>query len=270
MKKLTALFILVFMLSSLLIGCDVFPLPNDENIGAEENGDSTDKENSDITPDSENKDDTKDEEIKEDNTNTENPEDKEDPKGDEEPSNPNDKDEPSNPDDKDEPSSSTDPTEPSDPPVDNPDVTQPPIGTSVGYTFADVVLTGIDGSTINTADFRGKIIVLNLWATWCGPCIYELPHFNEVASEYKDQVVIIAADIDGGYYNSKGYVEQNFPDTDILFAYDTDYNDAYYAAGGNLYVPHTAIIDENGVIRYSDSGALSKSELVSLIEALIN
>lgn len=146
----------------------------------------------------------------------------------------------------------------------------PDIGTKVGNRFADVTLTTMDGGSINTADLRGKIVILNIWATWCPPCKAELPDFNRIATEYKDNVVIIAADADAGQGNAKSYVEQNFPETDIVFAYDTVYSDAYRAAGGNGYVPYTAIMDQNGVIIYTDSGMLSHTVLVNIIEGLLN
>ena len=145
----------------------------------------------------------------------------------------------------------------------------PEVGTKVGNRFADVTLTTMDGGSINTADLRGKIVILNLWASWCGPCKVELPDFDKIATEYKDQVVIIAADIDAGTGNTYSYVQKNFPDSDIVFAYDTVYGTAYYLAGGNGYVPYTAIMDQNGVIVYTDSGVLSHARLVSIIEGLL-
>ena len=145
----------------------------------------------------------------------------------------------------------------------------PEVGTKVGNRFADVTLTTMDGGSINTADLRGKIVILNLWASWCGPCKVELPDFDKIATEYKDQVVIIAADIDAGTGNAYSYVQKNFPESDIVFAYDTVYGTAYYLAGGNGYVPYTAIMDQNGVIVYTDSGVLSHARLVSIIEGLL-
>ena len=145
----------------------------------------------------------------------------------------------------------------------------PEVGTKVGNRFADVTLTTMDGGSINTADLRGKIVILNLWASWCGPCKVELPDFDKIATEYKDQVVIIAADIDAGTGNAYSYVQKNFPNSDIVFAYDTVYGTAYYLAGGNGYVPYTAIMDQNGVIVYTDSGVLSHARLVSIIEGLL-
>ena len=146
----------------------------------------------------------------------------------------------------------------------------PEIGTKVGNRFADVTLETMNGESINTADLRGKIVILNLWASWCPPCKAELPDFDRIATQYKDQVVIVAADVDAGNGGAYSYVQQNFPESDIIFAYDTVYGTAYSLAGGNGYVPYTAIMDQNGVIVYSDSGMLSHTVLVNIIEGLLN
>ena len=143
-----------------------------------------------------------------------------------------------------------------------------PFGTKVGERFNDLTLTDLSGNKLNTADLRGKIIIFNLWATWCPPCVAELPGFNEIAREYADDVVIVAVHVyDSAMYGMPSYVEENFPGTRIIFAYDTPYSDAYIAAGGTRYVPQTAIIDRNGVILYSDAGGLSHSWLVEFIES---
>ena len=144
----------------------------------------------------------------------------------------------------------------------------PEIGTKVGNRFADVTLETMNGGSINTADLRGKIVILNIWATRCPPCKAELPDFNIIASEYADEIVIIAAHDYYGKAGATNYVAENFPDTKIIFAYDTVYSDAYTAAGGDGYIPFTAILDKNGVIVYSDSGMLSYERLVGIIEQI--
>lgn len=141
------------------------------------------------------------------------------------------------------------------------------VGTAVGDLFDDVTLEALDGGTVSTADYRGKIVILNIWATRCPPCKAELPDFDRIASEYEGEVVIIAAHEDYTRSAAPSYVETNFPNSKIIFAYDTPYGDAYYAAGGDGRIPQTAIIDQNGVILYSGSGALSHETLVSIIEA---
>ena len=145
----------------------------------------------------------------------------------------------------------------------------PTVGTKIGDIMAAVTLQKIDGSgTVSINDYKGKIIIFNCWATWCGPCTYELPHFEQFAGDYKDDVVIIAAHTAYQNYNAESYVSTYYPNSNIVFAYDTAYDSAYYAAGGNGYIPYTTILDRNGVIVYSGSGALSYSDLAAIVEGL--
>lgn len=231
MKKLISLIVLVFMLSGIFASCDLLPeFPYDEP-----------KVESPDTPETPETPEEKPEEKPE--TPEEKPEEK-----------------PETPETPETPEEPEEPKEPEEDPL-------PPVGTAVGYLFRDMTLRTLNGETVNTADLRGKIIVFNVWATWCPPCKAELPDFNELASEYEGEVVFIAVHLyDEGMYNMPSYVADNFPDTKIIFAYDNAYSDAYFAAGGVGYVPQTAIIDRNGVILYSDSGALTRSWLASFIE----
>lgn len=136
------------------------------------------------------------------------------------------------------------------------------VGTTIGSLMKTVELNKIDGSgTVSVEDYRGKIIIFNLWATWCPPCVSELPHFSDFASDYASDVVIIAAHVSDRNQNAYSYVLENFQGSKIVFAYDTIYDAAYLAAGGNGFVPYTVILDRNGVIVYSDSGPLTYQQL---------
>ena len=146
----------------------------------------------------------------------------------------------------------------------------PTVGTEVGNLFASITLERLDGGTVSPDDYRGKIVILNIWATRCPPCKAELPDFNRIASEYADEVVIIAAHDYYGKAGAPDYVAENFPDTKIIFAYDTIYSDAYNAAGGDGYIPFTAILDQSGVIVYSDSGMLSYDQLDKMLGDLLS
>ena len=82
--------------------------------------------------------------------------------------------------------------------------------------------------------------------------------------------MIIAAHDYYGRENAPGYINTNFPNSKIIFAYDSYYGDAYFAAGGNGYIPYTAILDQRGVIVYSNSGMLTYEYLSSVIEGLLD
>ena len=145
----------------------------------------------------------------------------------------------------------------------------PEIGTDVGDLFASITIKTLSGEYISPDDYRGKIVIVNIWATWCPPCKAELPDFDRIAAEYSDEVVIIAAHDYYGRENAPHYVETNFPETNIIFAYDSYYGDAFFAAGGTKYVPMTAVLDQRGVIVYSDSGLMTYEELTGIIDGLL-
>ncbi len=139
------------------------------------------------------------------------------------------------------------------------------VGTQVGDLLASVRLERLDGGEVSPDDFRGKIVILNIWATWCPPCKAELPDFDKFAADHAEDVVIIAAHDYYGRQDATSYVAENFPEASIIFAYDSATGDAYTAAGGNGYVPFTAVLDRNGVIIYNDSGILSYERLSELV-----
>ena len=143
---------------------------------------------------------------------------------------------------------------------------EPTVGTKIGDLMKTVQLEALDGSTVSVEDYRGKIVIFNLWATWCPPCKAELPDFDKIAGEYDGDVVVIAAHVPAERNTAYSYVSANFPETKIVFALDTLNADAYISAGGDGYVPYTVILDRSGVIIYSDSGMLSHSQLVAMIE----
>jgi thiol-disulfide isomerase/thioredoxin len=145
----------------------------------------------------------------------------------------------------------------------------PELGNSVGKLFRSISLQTLNGDIISPDDYRGKVVVVNIWATWCPPCKAELPDFDRIATEYSDEVVIIAAHDYSGRENAPHYVETNFPETNIIFAYDSYYGDAFFAAGGTKYVPMTAVLDQRGVIVYSDSGLMTYEELTGIIDGLL-
>lgn len=142
-------------------------------------------------------------------------------------------------------------------------------GNKVGNLCLDYSLSPIIGTEkVNIKNFRGKVVVINFWGTWCDPCKSELPHFDEVATEYADDVVIIAIHSVQGKNNAEAYVTENYPNSNIIFLYDESgsRSDKYYSMlGCNGNYPYTIILDKNGVITYKDDGVISKTDLISEI-----
>jgi cytochrome c-type biogenesis protein len=140
----------------------------------------------------------------------------------------------------------------------------------------DFELEALDGSTIKLSDQKGKIVLLNLWATWCPPCRAEMPYLQEVYDEYKDGDVIILAvnstdtELRGGSDSQKAekqvreFMEDNGYTFPVLLDRDNEVWNTYQYRGA---VPVTYIIDKEGIIRYLIPGAfMDKAQILDFIE----
>ena len=148
-----------------------------------------------------------------------------------------------------------------------------PTGNKVGELCPTYPLELVDGSgTINIKDLRGKIVIVNFWGTWCGPCKQELPDFDDVATEYDGEVVVLTVHTVNYKKEAPEYIEQNFNGSKMLFAYDvplTAASDMYFTLlGGTSSYPRTLILDENGVVVFAADGKVSHAQLVSTIESI--
>ncbi len=131
----------------------------------------------------------------------------------------------------------------------------------------DFMLKDVNGKDVRLSDFRGKIVILNFWATWCGPCRKEMPDFIELQNQYaKDglQFVGIALDQEGAA-KVKPFVEKNKIGYPILIG-NNDIADKY---GGMNAIPVTFLIDRKGMIRGHYIGMRQKSDLESMALALL-
>ena len=120
---------------------------------------------------------------------------------------------------------------------------------------------------VSIDDYLGKIVVINFWGTWCPPCRGELPHFDEVAAEYSDSVVILTVHSNYNDDYAQTYIYEYFVDSKIVFAKDIS-NDGYYTAinpDENSY-PITVVLNRDGIITNKIVGAMTKASLVAEIE----
>ena len=62
-----------------------------------------------------------------------------------------------------------------------------------GELAPDFLMKDVTGNDVRLSDFKGKVIILDFWATWCGPCIASMPHTDEIAAKYADQGVLVVA-----------------------------------------------------------------------------
>lgn len=109
-----------------------------------------------------------------------------------------------------------------------------------------------DGGTLSFEECRGKKVLLNFWATWCGPCVGEMPALQKLADEYPDELVILAVNCS----EDKGTVQKFIKNNGYTFPIVLDTDGAIqFMFGGITSLPTTFIIDEDGYIVAAGSGA---------------
>lgn len=127
-----------------------------------------------------------------------------------------------------------------------------------GKQAPDFTLQDLDGKPVKLSDFRGKAVLLNFWATFCGPCKVEMPWLVELQKQYGPQglqIVGVALD-DSGKDAIQKYAKEMGVNYTILQGQDS-VGDAYGAVG----LPATFYIDRNGKIVDSALGLVSRSEI---------
>ena len=119
---------------------------------------------------------------------------------------------------------------------------------------------------------RNRVTVLNFWGTWCSPCVAELPHFDEAARTYGDQVAIIAVHTSYGRDTMANYIETYYPTSPIYFCNDNTageegLSDVYYSAFSSIGTyPMTVVIDRDGIITAVFEGSVTYETLTAAIE----
>lgn len=156
------------------------------------------------------------------------------------------------------------------------------LGIGFGLWKAAPSITGIDKNQIYAANFpdldgksqqlgnwRGKVLVLNFWATWCPPCREEIPGFVQVDAAYRAKgVAIIGIALDG--HDKVTDFAKTFGIHYPLLLGGTDaYDFAAQLGNTSKGIPFTAIIDRQGNIAYLGVGAMSKKELEKAITPLL-
>lgn len=119
------------------------------------------------------------------------------------------------------------------------------VGTTEGKLPPSFTLPDLAGNEVTLADYAGKVVVLDLWATWCPPCRQEIPFLIELYEEHKDAgLVVVGIGLDdGGEKVLRPFVEQNGMTYPVLVG-NRDVGQAYKLQG----IPTTFILDRNGRI----------------------
>ena len=157
-------------------------------------------------------------------------------------------------------------------------------GNQVGdlcYAY-DLPIITADGIQTETMDptALGRVTVINFWYTTCGPCVAELPYFDDVAKKYADEITVVA--VHGMFpETAPKFITEEYPSSPIVFlsdfipekdnATELDRTGYYTMLGGvNNAYPRTVIVDENGIITHIFPGAVHLEELENAVKEALS
>ena len=131
-------------------------------------------------------------------------------------------------------------------------------GSEIGMQCPDFTVPLYGGGEFHLSEARGKVVVLNFWATWCSPCCAELPYFEQLWENYPDDVALVAihsslvTDDVPSYIEEMGY--------EMPFALD-ETGEVIASLGGSTMLPQTVILDREGTIVYNRIGSVTYEDL---------
>jgi len=132
---------------------------------------------------------------------------------------------------------------------------------STGTSLAEVPFTAADGTSTNLGDFDGTPLVVNLWATWCAPCVKEMPAFDTVADDLDGNVQLIGVNVGDSAADAVAFATELDVDYDLF----TDPNGELMTALDVSGLPATAFLAADGTLLELHQGAYSESELRAAI-----
>ena len=121
----------------------------------------------------------------------------------------------------------------------------------VGDKYRDFAGELATGGEFKLSDHEGKVILLNFWATWCGPCVGEMPAFSRLIEKYGDDLVLVAVNSGEDADTVKDFLDKNGYTFNVLLDPDYEISDLYPTDG----IPYTLIIDRDGKIYNIHLGA---------------
>lgn len=132
----------------------------------------------------------------------------------------------------------------------------------------DFTVINNEGESVSLSDFFGKPIIVNFWASWCGPCKMELPEFEKAYKTYGEEIEFLMVNLTDEYGETVESVKKFTKDNNYNFPlyFDTEYSASN--AYGLYSIPRTLFINKDGNIVKSFTGVIEKETLDRYIKIL--
>ena len=145
-------------------------------------------------------------------------------------------------------------------------LTPAPSPTAIGNPAPDFAVADLDGNPIRLADLRGRPVIVNFWASWCGPCVEEFPLLRDAAARHAgDGLVVIGIVWDDRSEAARDFMARN----GATWAAAMDPGQQVARDYGTLGPPETYFIDRDGIIRARQIGQISAASLDEKLAAII-
>lgn len=136
----------------------------------------------------------------------------------------------------------------------------------VDFAAPEINLHTLSGDSVSLADYRGKVVLVNLWATWCPPCREEMPTLNAFYEKYKaNEFVLVAINQE----ETKDVVQPFVDELKLSFPVWLDESAQAERDFNTMNLPSSYVVDRDGRVRLSWVGSITQSRLEEYVPALI-
>ncbi|OYX85001.1 MAG: thioredoxin [Flavobacteriales bacterium 32-34-25] len=133
---------------------------------------------------------------------------------------------------------------------------------------SDISFKDKSGKTLSLSSLKGKVVFINFWATWCPPCIQEMPTINELRGRYKnnDEIVFLMVDVDNNMEKSTAFMEKNKYDLPV-YVTASEIPSNYLGSS----IPTTVILDKSGdmIARIEGGRDYTSPEIIKVVNELV-
>ncbi len=143
------------------------------------------------------------------------------------------------------------------------------LSTTTEHPLTEFTLADLAGKHHNISEWKEKIRILNFWASWCPPCLKEIPEFIKIQDEFAEQGIQFIGIAVEDKHSVAEYIKSNPVNYPILIAGDAGIALSRQLGNAVNTVPFTLIVNRNNQIIYRQAGEMSRAKMLELIKAIL-